>query len=324
MGNILVLAEQRDGVLRTATLNAVTFAQKVAAQRGTGYEILVIGAGVQAAAAEAAKFGAAKVHVVDGPLFDHYLAQSFSFVAAEVAKAAGASLVCAAATTTGKDCLPRVAARLGAGMASDVVGIGAGAGTFLRPTWAGNILEEVRIETPVQVVSVRPTDFDKAAPAGAASPVQAFATTWTGAGMKQRFVAFKATESSRPDLAEARVVVAGGRGLKAKENFRIIEALADVLGGAVGATRAAVDAEFIENDYQIGQTGKVCAPDLYIGAGISGAIQHLAGMKNSKVIVAINKDEEAPIFSVADYGLVADLFKVVPELTEAVKKVKGR
>jgi electron transfer flavoprotein alpha subunit len=203
------------------------------------------------------------------------------------------------------------------------VGIGAEAQTFIRPTWAGNVLEEIRLQTPVQVASVRPTDFDKAAPAGAASPVQPFTTAWDGAAMKQRFVGFKATESSRPDLAEARVVVAGGRGLKSKENFRIIETLADVLRAAVGATRAAVDAEYIENDYQIGQTGKVCAPDLYIGAGISGAIQHLAGMKNSKVIVAINKDEEAPIFSVADYGLVADLFKAVPELTEAVKRVRA-
>jgi len=204
-------------------------------------------------------------------------------------------------------------------MASDVVGIGEGAQTFIRPSWAGNVLEEVQIQTAVQVVSVRPTDFDRAEPAGA-SPVEAFTSAWDGSAMKQRFVGFNATVSSRPDISEASVVIAGGRGLKSKENFKLVDDLADLLGGAVGATRAAVDAEYIENDYQIGQTGKVCAPDLYIGVGISGAIQHLAGMKNSKVIVAINKDEEAPVFSVADYGLVADAFKAVPEFIELVKK----
>ena len=322
MGNILVLAEQRDGIFKSGTLSAVTFAKQVAGMRGCGYDILVIGAGVDSVAAEAAKYGAGTVYVVDKPDFANYLAQSYAFVTAEVAKAAGANLVCTVASTTGKDCLPRVAARLGAGMASDVVGIGEGGATFIRPTWAGNVLEEVRIQTEIQVATVRPTDFDKAEPGGA-SPIEAFATAWDGGTMKQRFVEFRATESSRPDISDAKVVIAGGRGLKSKEGFALVEQLADLLGGAVGATRAAVDAEFIENDYQIGQTGKVCAPDIYIGAGISGAIQHLAGMKNSKVIVAINKDEEAPIFSVADYGLVADLFKVLPELTQAIKNHKG-
>ena len=322
MGNILVLAEQRDGAFKAATLSAVTFAKQVAGVRGCGYDILVVGSGVDAAAAEAAKYGAGKVYVVDKPELANYLAQSYAFVTAEVANAAGADLVCTAATTTGKDCLPRVAARLEAGMASDVVAIGEGAQTFVRPSWAGNVLEEVQIQTAIQVCSVRTTDFDRAEPSGA-SPVEAFASAWDGGAMKQRFVGFNATVSSRPDISEAGVVIAGGRGLKSKENFKLVEDLADLLGGAVGATRAAVDAEYIENDYQIGQTGKVCAPDLYIGAGISGAIQHLAGMKNSKVIVAINKDEEAPIFSVADYGLVADLFKVLPELTQAIKNHKG-
>lgn len=322
MGNILVLAEQRDGVFKATTLSAVTFAKQVAEKRGCGYDILVVGSGVDGAAAEAAKYGAGKVYVADKPEFANYLAQSYAFVTAEVANAAGADLVCTVATTTGKDCLPRVAARLEAGMASDVIGIGEGGQTFLRPSWAGNVIEEVQIQTAVQVMSVRPTDFDRAEPTGA-SPVEAFASSWDGGTMKQRFVGFNATVSSRPDISEASVVIAGGRGLKSKENFKIVEDLADLLGGAVGATRAAVDAEYIENDYQIGQTGKVCAPDLYIGSGISGAIQHLAGMKNSKVIVAVNKDEEAPIFSVADYGVVADLFKVLPELTQAIKNHKG-
>jgi len=322
MGNILVLAEQRDGVFKSATLSAVTFARQVAGMRGCGYDILVIGSGVDRVAAEAAGYGAGKVYVVEKPELADYLAQSYAFITAEVAKAAGADLVCSVASTTGKDCLPRVAARLEAGMVSEVVEIGEGARTFIRPTWAGNVLEEVEIQTPNQVVSVRPTDFDKAEAAGT-SPVEAFTTAWDGSAMKQRFVEFNATESSRPDIADAKVVIAGGRGLKSKENFKMVEDLADLLGGAVGATRAAVDAEFIENDYQIGQTGKVCAPDLYIGAGISGAIQHLAGMKNSKVIVAVNKDEEAPIFSVADYGLVADLFKVLPDLNAAIKNHQG-
>ena len=322
MGNILVLAEQKDGVFKGATRSAVTFAKQVAGMRGCGYDILVVGSGVDGAAAEAAKYGAGKVYVADHPDFANYLAQPYAFVTAEVAKAAGADLVCTAATTTGKDCLPRVAARLEAGMASEVIAIGEGGQTFIRPSWAGNVLEEVQIQTAIQVASVRTTDFDRAAPEGA-SAVEAFATSWDGGTMKQRFVNFNATVSSRPDISEAAVVIAGGRGLKSKENFKIVEDLADLLGGAVGATRAAVDAEYIENDYQIGQTGKVCAPDLYIGAGISGAIQHLAGMKNSKVIVAINKDEEAPIFSVADYGLVADLFKALPELTAAIKNHKG-
>jgi electron transfer flavoprotein alpha subunit len=321
MSKILVVAEQSGGELRKSTLHVINFAQMAAAKSGGTVEAMVIGAGIANAAAEVAKYGVSKVYAVDAPVFENYLAQSFSHAIAEVAKAAGATVVAGAASTFGKDVLPCVAVKLEAGMASDVTGMGEGM-TYLRPMWAGNVQGEVEITTPIHVLSVRTAEFDSAPEAGAA-PVEAFTSTFEAATLKQRLIEFKPTVSARPDLGEAGVVIAGGRGLKSKDNFGLVDELADLLGAAVGATRAAVDAEFIENDYQIGQTGKIIAPDLYIGMGISGAIQHLAGMKASKVIVAINKDEEAPIFSVADYGLVADLFKVVPELIEKIKAHKG-
>jgi electron transfer flavoprotein alpha subunit len=322
MGNILVIAEQSGGALKKGTLAVIDFARQAAGKLGSGYDILVLGNGIGGVATEVAQYGAAKVYTVDSPALESYSAPGYAHVIAEVASKTGASVVAAAASTFGKDCLPRVAVKIGAGMASDIVGLGDGGGlTYLRPMWAGNVLGEVEVTTPVHVVTVRTAEFDLA-PAGGASPVEAIPATFAE-GVKQRVVEFRPTVSARPDLAEAAFVVAGGRGVKSKENFQLIYDLADSLGAAVGATRAAVDAEFIENDYQIGQTGKIIAPDLYIGLGISGAIQHLAGMKNSKVIVAVNKDEEAPIFSVADYGLVADLFKVAPELTEKIQKLKS-
>jgi electron transfer flavoprotein alpha subunit len=231
----------------------------------------------------------------------------------------GAEWIGAAATAQGKDVLPRVAARLDAGMASDVMGFeGAGAAISLRrPMWAGNVLAKVKIASAKKVFTIRTTEFP-APVAGAASEVKALAVT-PGAP-KTKFVSFKAVQSARPELTEARVVVSGGRGTKG--DFKPIDGLADELGAAVGASRAVVDAGWVPNDYQVGQTGKVVAPELYIAAGISGAIQHLAGMKGSKVIVAINKDAEAPIFQVADYGLVGDLFKVLPELQAAIKAAK--
>jgi electron transfer flavoprotein alpha subunit len=324
MSNVLVIAEHAGGALRKSTLAVIDFAQKAAAKVGGGYDICVVGSQAGTVGAQLTGYGAGKVYTVEGPAFEKYTAQAFAHAIMEVTNAAGATVVAAVASSFGKDCMPRVAVKLGAGMASDIIGLGAGGGlTYLRPMWAGNVIGEVEVATAKHVVTVRAAEFDVAQEQGSSSPVEAFAASFDAATLKQQVVSFKPTVSARPDLGEAAVVVAGGRGLKSKENFGLIYDLADTLGAAVGATRAAVDAEFIENDYQIGQTGKIIAPDLYIGLGISGAIQHLAGMKASKVIVAINKDEEAPIFSVADYGLVADLFKVAPELTEKIKLLKS-
>jgi len=320
MGDILVVAEQFRGKVRKASLNALGAGQAVAARTGGALQVLVVGKDVGAAAQALAGYGAKAVLVADAEALEHPLAETWGKVIADAAKATGASYVVMAATPLGKDILPRAAARAGAGIASDIVGLaGDGANVhFRRAMWAGNAIATCEVTTPVKFVSVRPTEFAEAAP-GAASPVQPFAA---GAGApKTKFVQFKELKSERPDLGDAPVVVSGGRGTKG--DFKPLEALADAMGAAIGATRAVVDAGWMPNDTQIGQTGKVVAPKLYIAAGISGAIQHLAGMKGSKTIVAINKDPEAPIFQVADYGLVADLFKAVPELTEAVKKAKG-
>jgi electron transfer flavoprotein alpha subunit len=323
MNKILIIGEQAGGELKKGTLAVITFAKQVALRSGAAFDIALVGQGAATAAPQAAAYGAGKVYVVDSPLFATYTAQSYAHVIAELARHAGATMVVTSASTLGKDCMPRVAVKLEAGMASEVVGLGNRPNlTYVRPMWAGNVLGEVEIATPVHVLTLRTAEFDAAQKVATASPVEPFASSLDAAALKQKVLEFKPTVSARPALTEAKAVVAGGRGLKSKESFKLIDDLADVLGAAVGATRAAVDAEFIENEYQIGQTGKIVAPELYIGAGISGAIQHLAGMKNSKVIVAINKDEEAPIFSVADYGLVADLFKAVPELTERIKARK--
>ncbi len=237
-------------------------------------------------------------------------------------KSTGAETVLATATAMGKDLMPRLAARLNAPMASEIIAINDD-GTFVRPMYAGNALATIELEGPVRVVTVRGTAFDAAKPADAAAPIEKVKAELDPAGLKMEFVSFNAIKSDRPQLTEARIVVSGGRGLKSGENFKtVLEPLVDEMGAAMGASRAAVDAGFVPNDLQVGQTGKVVAPELYVAVGISGAIQHLAGMKDSKTIVAINKDEEAPIFSVADYGLVADLFKAVPEMVEAMKKIK--
>ena len=325
MSNILVIAEHAGGSLKKGTLSVIDFARQAAGKLGGGFDLLVVGPQATAVAAQAAGYGAEKIYTVEGAAFAQYTPPAYAHAVAEVAATAGARLVAAAASSFGKDCLPRVAVKLNAGMASDVVGLGDGAGlTYLRPMWAGNVIGEVEISTPVHAVTVRTAEFDAAEAVGGASPVEDVTSTFDASSLKQRVVEFRATVSARPDLSEANFVIAGGRGVKSKENFELVYTLADTLGAAVGATRAAVDAEYIENDYQIGQTGKIIAPDLYIGLGISGAIQHLAGMKASKVIVAVNKDEEAPIFTVADYGLVADLFKVVPELIEKLQKLKSQ
>ena len=247
-------------------------------------------------------------------------------MAAKIADQAEAALVCASSSSKGKELLPRVAVRLGAGMASDVIGLEDGAAgglVFKRPMFAGNLHQWVELTTERKVVSVRATDFANAAPEGAPCPVKKVDVP-VGAGTKKRFVQFEEAKSERPALADASIIVSGGRGTKGTEGYQqTIEVLADVLGAAVGATRAICDAGWVPNDWQVGQTGKIVAPDLYFAIGISGAIQHIAGMGGSKVIVAINKDPDAPIFQVADYGLVADLFQAVPALVEEIKKLKA-
>ncbi len=319
MSNVLIVAEQHAGAIRKASLNAVGAGQQLAKRTGGKLTILVAGQGVGAVADQLKAYG--DVLVAEAPALGHYLAEAYTPVVAEAVKASGATYVGAAATAFGKDLLPRVAAKLVAAMATEVLGFGGDGAqvTFSRPMWAGNVLAEVDLATPVKVFTVRPTEFPVAS-AGGAGAVSPLAHVDAGA-LKTRFVEFKEVTSARPELTEARVVVSGGRGTKG--DFKELEGLADDLGAALGASRAAVDAGWVPNDWQVGQTGKVVAPELYVAAGISGAIQHLAGMKGSKVIVAINKDPEAPIFQLADYGLVADLFKAVPELREKIKAGKG-
>jgi electron transfer flavoprotein alpha subunit len=322
MGNILVVTEQFKGKLRKASLNAIGAGQALKARVGGDLHILAIGKGIQNLGPELAGYGAAGVHVADVDALANPIAELYGKVIADAAKAAGATWIIAAATNAGKDILPRTAARLGAGLASDVMGfVGDGPQVqFKRAMWGGTILATVDITTPIKVITVRPTEFPEATASGATSPVSAF-TTDLGTP-KTRYLKFQEVKSERPELTEAAIVVSGGRGTKG--DFAPIEALADALGAAVGASRAVVDAGWQPNDLQVGQTGKVVAPKLYVAIGISGAIQHLAGMKGSKTIVAINKDPEAPIFQVADYGLVADLFKAAPELTAEVRKIKAQ
>jgi electron transfer flavoprotein alpha subunit len=310
--NVLIVAEQARGTLRKATLHAIAAGREVGRRTGGEVHVALLGHGVAPLADELAAHGV-RVHVADAPVLAHALAEAYAPVVAGIAEAAGATYVGAAATAFGKDLLPRVAARLSAGMATEVLGFaGEGADiTFRRPMWAGNVLAEVAIATAVKVFTVRATEFAPAARegAGAVSPV---AVSLDAAALRTRHVGFREVKSERPELTEARVVVAGGRGTKG--DFAPVEALADALGAAVGATRAAVDAGWAPNDWQVGQTGKIVAPELYVAAGISGAIQHLAGMKGSKVIVAVNKDPDAPIFQIADYGLVGDLREALPAL----------
>jgi electron transfer flavoprotein alpha subunit len=312
MENVLIVAEQHAGTPRKASLHALSAGRELARRTGGGLAVALLGSGLDAAAAELAAYGA-DVHVADAPVLRDPLAEAWAPVVADLARALGAAYVGGAATALGKDLLPRVAARLEAGMATEVLGFGGegSAITFRRPMWAGNVLAEVELATPVKVLTVRATEFPAAQKQGLGRIVKAPVSV-DAARLRTRYVGFAEVKSERPELTEARAVVAGGRGTKG--DFAPIEALADALGAAVGATRAAVDAGWVPNDWQVGQTGKVVAPALYVAAGISGAIQHLAGMKGSKVIVAINKDPEAPIFQVADYGLVGDLFKVLPEL----------
>ncbi len=316
MSNVLVVAEQLGGKLRKPSLHALSAGRAVAGRTGGTVTALVAGHGVAGAAEQLARHGVA-VAVADAPVLGHYLAESHAAVVADAARAAGATWIVTAATSTGKDLLPRAAAKLGAAVATDVLGLAGEGSTVLlrRPMWAGNVVAEVELMTPVKAFSVRATEFPAAAES-AIGTVTPLPVTVTAQMVKVRFVAFEEVKSARPELTEARVVVAGGRGTKG--DFKPIEALADALGAAVGASRAAVDAGWVPNDLQVGQTGKVVAPELYVAAGISGAIQHVAGMKGARVIVAVNKDPEAPIFQIADYGLVGDLGPALAELRQKI------
>ena len=306
----LVLAEHNNAALSPATLNAIAAATAI----GGDVDVLVAGDGCRAAAdAAAAVAGVRKVLLAEAPHYAHALAEN---LAPLIVSAAGPyEHLLAAATTTGKNVMPRVAATLDVAQISDIIGVVSN-DTFVRPIYAGNIIATVKSADAKKVITVRTTAYDPAATSGGSGTVEAIAAL-PDSGLST-WVSEELTKSSRPELTAADIIVSGGRGVGSSENFAIIEALADKLGAAVGASCAAVDAGYVPNDYQVGQTGKVVAPQLYIAVGISGAIQHLAGMKDSKVIVCINKDEEAPIFGVADYGLVGDLFKEVPAMVAAL------
>ncbi len=307
---ILVIAEHDNATLKGATLNVVTAAAAI----GSDVVVLVAGSNCGAAAEAAAKVaGVSKVLVADNAAYEYQLAENMGELVAELGKEY--SHILAAATTTGKDFLPRAAALLDVNMLSEVTAV-VDADTFSRPIYAGNAIATVKSSDSIKVMTVRGTAFDAAAAEGGSAAVETVAAV-KDAGLSA-FVGEELAKSDRPELTGAKIVVSGGRGMQNGDNFEMLYKVADKIGAAVGASRAAVDAGFVPNDMQVGQTGKIVAPDLYIAVGISGAIQHLAGMKDSKVIVAINKDEEAPIFQVADYGLVADLFDAVPALENAL------
>ncbi len=305
--SILVLAEHHDGTLAGATAHVVAAAKAI----GGDIDVLVAGEGVGAIAEAAAKLdGVNKVRVADNAAYAHLLAEPTAALIAQLADDYSHVLACA--STTGKNVLPRVAALKDVAQISEIVAVES-ADTFKRPIYAGNAIATVQSDDALKVITVRATGFDAVAEGGSAAVE---AVDFVADNAMSTFVKEELAESDRPELAAAKVVVSGGRGMGNGDNFKLLEGIADKLGAAIGASRAAVDAGFVPNDMQVGQTGKIVAPDLYIAVGISGAIQHLAGMKDSKVIVAINKDEEAPIFQVADYGLVGDLFDVLPELEQ--------
>jgi electron transfer flavoprotein alpha subunit len=307
---ILVIAEHDNSQLKPSTLNTVAAAARLEGD----VELLVAGHGCSRAADKAAKVpGIGRVLVADHPQYEHALAEELSLLVTGLAE--GYTHVLAPATTFGKNFMPRVAARLDVAQISDVVSVES-ADTFVRPIYAGNAMATVQSKDPIKLVTVRSTAFDAVSAEGGNAKIEPVAASAPFG--RSSFIGQELTVSERPELTSARVVISGGRGMGSGENFTLLKAVADKLNAAIGASRAAVDAGFAPNDYQVGQTGKIVAPELYIAVGISGAIQHLAGMKESKVIVAINKDEEAPIFQVADYGLVADLFTALPELAEAL------
>ncbi len=310
---ILIIAEHDNKTVKKATLNAIAAAQKL----GGDIEVLVAGHQAADAAKQASQAaGVKKVLLADAPQLGDFLAENVAALVVGIAR--NYSHILAPSTSNGKNILPRVAALLDVQQVSDIIAVES-PDTFVRPIYAGNALATVKSKDPIKVITVRTTAFDAVAASGGSAPVESISAP-ADAGLSS-FVGRAVSKSERPELTSAKIIVSGGRGMASGENFtKVLEPLADKLGAALGASRAAVDAGFVPNDWQVGQTGKIVAPDLYVAVGISGAIQHLAGMKDSRVIVAINKDEEAPIFQVADYGVVGDLFQIVPSLVEELKK----
>ncbi len=313
--SILILAEHNNKTVNPATLSTITAALKIEAK---DIHLCILGANCESVAKSACTIqGVSKVLVGADAALEHPLAETYTEVLKGIAR--NYSHILAPATTFGKNILPRLAAQLDVGQLSDVIAV-ENPTTFTRPIYAGNGIATVESSDGIKVMTIRSTAFDKAADTGGNGSLEALSVPTLPT--LSSFVSVQENKSDRPELTSARVVVSGGRGLQNGENFKMLEELADHLGGAIGASRAAVDAGYVPNDYQVGQTGKVVAPDLYIAIGISGAIQHLAGMKESKVIVAINNDEDAPIFQIADYGLVGDLFEILPELTQSLAEAK--
>lgn len=323
MSHTLVLAEHDEGQLKLASLAATACAQRAGAATGGSFDILLIGSGLAATAEALRRAGAVRVLVADHADLLHPLADRYAQVLADVVHATGATLVVGAVSTFTKDVLPRAAALVDAAMLSDVIGLESGADglTFRRAMFAGNVIATVQLDGAIRFASVRSAAFAAAAPTEALSPIEAVTVDPAKLPRCTTFEHREVKKSARPDATEARIIVSGGRALKNAEDFeRLVGGLADTLGAAVGSSRALVDAGITANSLQIGQTGKIVAPELYIAVGISGAIQHMAGMKDTKVIAAINKDAEAPIFEIADYGLVADVYAAVPELIQKLKQ----
>lgn len=325
MGNVIIICEQKNGELVKQSLSAVKAGIDAAKAIGGKSLLMLLGNSLDKAKQTASYLGADGVLVADDNALSSYTAESYAIAAADIIKSQQASLVLATTSAFSKDLLPRLAVKLKAGMVSDILSIKTDSGKlsgFTRAMWAGSVIADVEVNADIIVATVRGTAFPHAQKVDSASPITAVSIKIDQGSLKAKSLEIIEHKSTRPQLTDASVVVSGGRGLKGPEGFKTIEQLADLLGAAIGASRAAVDAGWVPNDLQVGQTGKIVAPNLYIAIGISGAIQHLAGMKDSKTIVAINKDPDAPIFQVADYGLVADFAKAVPELIEEIKKVK--
>ena len=313
--SILVIAEHNNTEVKSSTLNTISAASKL----GDEIEVLVLGSNIENISKEISSYKhVSKVIFLDSQKFEHAIAENIEPVIVSIAE--NYSHILAPATTFGKNVMPRVSVKLDVAQISDIISIES-EDTFIRPIYAGNALATVRSKDPKKVITVRPTSFDVVAKEGGSGVVEQ--VNFDIGETKVEFIDREESKSDRPELSTARIVISGGRGLQSAENFKLISDIADKLNAAIGASRAAVDAGYVSNDYQVGQTGKVVVPDLYIAVGISGAIQHLAGMKESKIIVAINKDEEAPIFNVADYGLSADLFEALPALSTELDKLNS-